>query len=63
MYQYYTLLYRINLMLACLYFERKNLVLLKSFSTRSDGIIITFTDQSRKLLEIKYVNFTFLINK
>ena len=52
-----------KLTLACLYFERSNLVLLKSFNTKSDKINITFTDQIRIPLEIVYVNLTFLINK
>ena len=44
--------------------EPKNLVFLKTYTTEFDEIIITFTDQNSKPLEIEdKVNFTLLINK
>ena len=44
--------------------EPSNLVSLKNYNTEFDKIIITFTDQNVRPLEIKYkVNLTLLINK
>ena len=44
--------------------EPSNLVFLKTFSTESDKIIITFTGQNGRPLEIgDKVNLTLLINK
>ena len=44
--------------------EPNNLVFLKTFSTEFDEIIITFTDQNGRLLEIEdKVNLKLLINK
>ena len=44
--------------------EPNNLVSLKNYNTEFDKIIITFTDQNVRPLEIKYkVNLTLLINK
>ena len=44
--------------------EPSNLVFLKSYNTDFDEIIITFTDQNGRPLEIKdKVNLTLLINK
>ena len=44
--------------------EPSNLVFLKTYNTDSDEIIITFTDQNSRLLEIEdKVNLTLLINK
>ena len=44
--------------------EPSNLVFLKTYSTEFDEIIITFTDQNGRLLEIEdKVNMTLLINK
>ena len=44
--------------------EPSNLVFLKIYSTEFDEIIITFTDQNDRPLEIKdKVNLTLLINK
>ena len=41
-----------------------NLVFLKTYNTEFDKIMLTFTDQNGKLLEIEdKVNFTLLINK
>ena len=45
-------------------FEPRSIVFLKTFNVESDEIIITFTDQNDRPLEIKEkVNLTFLINK
>ena len=44
--------------------ERNNLVFLKTYNTEFDEIIITFTDQNGRPLEIEdAVNFSLLINK
>ena len=44
--------------------EPSNLVFLKTYNTRFDEIIITFTDQHSRLLEIEdKLNLTLLINK
>ena len=44
--------------------EPSNLVFLKTDITKFDEIIITFTDQNGRLLEIEdKVNLTLLINK
>ena len=44
--------------------EQSNLVFLKTDVTKFDEIIITFTDQNGRLLEIEdKVNLTLLINK
>ena len=44
--------------------EPSNLVFLKTYNTEFDEIIITFTDQNGRLLEIEYkVSLTLLINK
>ena len=44
--------------------EMSNLVFLKTYNTEFDEIIITFTDQNGRLLEIEYkVSLTLLINK
>ena len=44
--------------------EPRNLVFLKTYNTEFDEVIITFTDQNGRLLEIEgKVNLTFLINK
>ena len=44
--------------------EPRNLVFLKTWNTEFDEIIITFTDQNGRTLEIKEkINLTFLINK
>ena len=44
--------------------EPSNLVFLKTYNTEFDQIIITFTDQNGRPLEIEdKANFTFLINK
>ena len=44
--------------------EPSNLVFLKTYNTKFDEIIITFTDQNDRPLEIgDKVNFTLLINK
>ena len=44
--------------------EPRNLVFLKTYNTESDEIIITFTSQNGKLLEIKYkITLTLLIDK
>ena len=44
--------------------EPSNLVFLKTYSTEFDEIIITFTDQNGRLLEIEdKVNMTLLTNK
>ena len=44
--------------------EPSNFVLLKTYNTEFDEIIITFTDQNGRLLEIEgKVNLTLLINK
>ena len=45
-------------------FEPSNLVFLKTYNTEIDEIIITFSDQNGRLLEIEdIVNLTLLINK
>ena len=45
-------------------FEPSNLVFLKTYNKEFDEVIITFTDQNGKPLEIEYkINFTLLINK
>ena len=44
--------------------EPRNLVFLKTYNTEFDEIIITFTSQNGKLLEIKYkITLTLLIDK
>ena len=44
--------------------EPSNLVFLKTYNTKFDEIIITFTDQNSRLLEIEdKVNLTLLVNK
>ena len=44
--------------------EPSNLVFLKTYKSEFDKIIITYTDQNDRLLEIEdKVNFTLLINK
>ena len=44
--------------------EPSNLVFLKTYNTEFDEIIITFTDQNDRPLEIEdKVNLTLLINK
>ena len=44
--------------------EPSNLVFLKTYETEFDEIIITFTDQNDRSLEIEYKeNFALLINK
>ena len=44
--------------------EPSNLVFLKTYNTKFDEIIITFTDQNGRLLEIEdKVNLTLLVNK
>ena len=44
--------------------EPRNLVFLKTWNTEFDEIIITFTDQNGRTLEIKEkINLTLLINK
>ena len=44
--------------------EQSNLVFLKIYNTEFDEIIITFTNQNGRVLEIKdSVNLTLLINK
>ena len=44
--------------------EPSNLVFLKTYNTEFDNIIITYTDQNGRLLEIKdKVNLTLPINK
>ena len=44
--------------------EQSNLVFLKTYNTEFDEIIITFTNQNGRVLEIKdSVNLTLLINK
>ena len=44
--------------------EPSNLVFLKTYNTEFDEIIITFTDQNGRPLEIEdKVNLTLLINK
>ena len=44
--------------------EPSNFVFLKTYNTEFDEIIITFTDQNGRLLEIEgKVNLTLLINK
>ena len=44
--------------------EPSNLVFLKTYNTKFDEIVITFTDQNGRLLEIKdNVNFSLLIDK
>ena len=44
--------------------ELSNLVFLKTYNTEFDNIIITYTDQNGRLLEIKdKVNLTLPINK
>ena len=44
--------------------EPSNLVFLKTYNTEFDEIIITFTDQNDRPLEMKdKVNLTLLINK
>ena len=44
--------------------EPSNLPFLKTYNTECDEIMITFTDQNGRLLEIKdKVNLTLLINK
>ena len=44
--------------------EPSNLVFLKTYNARFDEIIITFTDQHSRLLEIEdKLNLTLLINK
>ena len=45
-------------------FEPSNLVFLKTYNTEIDEIIITFSDENGRLLEIEdIVNLTLLINK
>ena len=45
-------------------FEPSNLVFLKTYNTEIDEIIITFSDQNGRVLEIEdIVNLTLLINK
>ena len=47
-----------------LYVEPRSLVFLKTYNTELDEIIITFTDQNGRALEIKdKVNFALFINK
>ena len=44
--------------------EPSNLVFLKTYNTEIDEIIVTFTDQNGRLLEIEdKVNLTLLLNK
>ena len=44
--------------------EQSNLVFLKTYNTEFDEVIITFTNQNGRVLELKYsVNLTLLINK
>ena len=44
--------------------EPSNLVLLKTYNTEFDNIIITFTDQNGRTFEIEYrTNLTLLLNK
>ena len=44
--------------------EPSNLVFLKTYNTEFDEIIITFTDQNSRPLEIKdKINLTLVINK
>ena len=44
--------------------EPSNLVLLKTYNTEFDNIIITFTDQNGRTLEIEdRTNLTLLLNK
>ena len=44
--------------------ETSNLVFLKTYGTEFDEVIITFTDQKGRTLEIEdKVNLTLLINK
>ena len=44
--------------------EQSNLVFLENYNTKFDAIIITFTDQNGRPLEIEgKVNLTLLINK
>ena len=44
-------------------FELSNLLFLKTYSPKCDGITITFTDQNVRPLEIGKVIFTLLVNK
>ena len=44
-------------------FEPSNLLFLKTYSPKCDGITITFTDQNVRPLEIGKVIFTLLVNK
>ena len=51
-------------MLILLNAEPSTLVFLKTYNTEFDEIIISFTDQNNRLLEIEdKVNLTMLINK
>ena len=59
-----TFLFQINLMLICQILNPGNSVFLKIYNTEFDEIIITFTDQNGRALEIEdKVNLTLLINK
>ena len=65
--QKYDILYTFTPNKSCAYFlnvEPSNLVFLKTCNTEFDEIIITFTDENGRLLEIEgKVNLTLIINK
>ena len=60
--EYYILLFQINLFCSLLDISPSNHIFLKTFNSEYDEIVVWFTDQNSKLLEIEdRINLTMVI--